>query len=40
MVMAKAESLRREEEKRRIGEAAHKNEYDRNAKAVKALVQR
>jgi hypothetical protein len=25
--------------KRRIGEAAHKNEYDHNAKAVKALAQ-
>jgi hypothetical protein len=36
---AEAERMRREEEKRRLEEAARKAEYERNAKAVKALAQ-
>jgi hypothetical protein len=36
---AEAERLRREEEKRRIQESIRRAEYDRKAKAVKALVQ-
>ena len=37
--LAEAERLRREEEKRRIEESIRRAEYDRKAKAVKALVQ-
>jgi hypothetical protein len=36
---AEAERMRREEEKRRLEEAARKAEYERSAKAVKALAQ-
>jgi len=36
---AEAERMRREEEKRRLEEAACKAEYERKAKAVKALAQ-